>query len=365
MSCNCPSGELVAQKVLLDAYDKCVGDLLKTRSSSTEPLGRIDYVLGANKDEPAPPVPLIDLLKWFYPTAGSAVGLYEQVKEDLLSMGQENAQVFFNHFVQLNEELSLDVMNQARRRCCALVLEEGATGADLCLPAFDPQSGKLSLMVWIQVKNRNPKQMNDKSKQNLWWEHLHPHKIMPPSVDRPDAVPQVPSLSILFSLSPEQKETILPPKMRMEESSSVPVAFDEETVTQWEEEYNKSKSRKLGFWPWVRRGNAKKLKGRAKAWGEQIRALEEARDVAFSDAELKEEALKRVEMVTAPISYASVLMSDILEEHDDTPSLYKEQDIQTIKAILQIEPQQISAFDKDQRMLVISQHIDSMIGRFA
>jgi len=341
-------GELVAQKVLLDVYDQCVSDMLRTSQPSCV---RFLYIMQRNSEETIPSVALVDLLKWFYTEENS--DLYQQVVDDLNAMGQQGAHVFFNHFVQLKEEISLDVIEQAMRRCCALVLGEGATGADLCLPAFNPNTNKLSLVVWIQVKNRNPKQMGDTHKQAAWWSHLHPQKIMPPSG------PQVPSLSILFSVSPSNTKTIEPPGMSMGESLDMRVAFDEATVSAWRQQYH-GRKRRVDFWTWVRNGNGGSLQRQRKAWSQRMSELETKRDSPFTAEELEVEAVKCEKVVTATVSYTCMMMPDILERN---PSLYDEHEIQTIKSILQADHQQLPAFDGKQRMSAVSHQIEFMIDR--
>jgi len=350
-------GELVAQKVILDAYDKCVLELLRSRVGGSTGPWRFRYIQNQTSDQTIPSVALVDLLKWFYPVDDQSE-LYKQVKDDLNSMGQGNAQVFFNHFVQIKEEISLEVMKQALRRGCALVLAEGATGADLCLPAFLPDSDEVSLVVWIQVKNRNSKQMNDSSKQAVWWKHMHPHEIMPSFVE---SLP-VPSLSILFSMSPDHTESILPPERSEKKEHTVSLAFDEDTIQKWRTAYNlKKETRQIkNFWKWVRKGNTPTLKKRAMKWGEQMSALEESHG-PLSDEQLHAEAVKKVNLTTAAVSYSSVLMSDMLQP---ASSLFTVEEIRTIKKILQTGHREFSAFDKEQRMLVVNDHIQSMIQQF-
>ena len=237
-------GELVAQKVLLDVYDQCVRDILRD-ARSTLP-SRLSYIYHRS---PESKIPSIALLALFKHLVGPSE--YEYVKKSLQTVGQSGAHVFFNHFVTLQTTITFDLARQAMGRCCALMLRENTTGADLCIPAFDPTTEKLSLMVWVQVKNRIPSKMCDQSRQTRWWNKLQPHDIMGDTmIKMEESDCALPSLSVMFSVNPNHATPMSPDQAKINIPSRWTMAplFTSEELQNKKKKYHSSKRRVLDWW---------------------------------------------------------------------------------------------------------------------
>ena len=124
-------GELVAQFLLLQAFDLCALGKSPERKSFLETDNNH--------------VTLNSLLAHFaQPHAVAAMGLPEEFC------------VFFNHFQEIETHVTPQILSQALHRGCALMLKEGARGADLAVPLYSStaeSTGETVGTLWIQVKN--------------------------------------------------------------------------------------------------------------------------------------------------------------------------------------------------------------------
>merc|ERR1712137_136471 len=352
------AGGFVAQKLCLDAYDCCVTLLLSgTKTQTPDESSRLSYILERKEDD-IPSIALIDLLGQL----GAGGATIDPVKEQLKSIGQENAHVFFNHFIQLEEKITPDLVRQAMRRCCALLLAPGATGADLCLPAFNPKTEELSLLVWIQVKNRNSAHMVP-SKQKEWWEHLRRNKIMPPSPSETDEIDRMmPSLGILFSMNPDFKQPIVAPKYE----KTVPIVLlpkqEQKSLTVLQKEHEGSDYKQTPFWSWLLDIKSKQKKTSCRQWVSKLRHLCSRSDIPGFVEPKEPEAFQKLflngfAVLSGSMAFASIQVPDVLRRPAPRPSLYNETDVTYIRQILKAHELQSTVFDPKRQTEIAQEHI--------
>jgi len=339
-------GEMIAQKVLLDAMDKCVQSVAEKRMNWFL-SGRAD----TQETDGITPIPLNHFLKQLYKGESTA---YNHVTEALKSIKQDNACVFFNHFVQLREDITIKHIRQSMQRCCALVLNEGAKGADLCVPAFDPNTQQLSLIIWIQVKNRNRNSMANSTKQEGWWKKLQPKNIFSRVNAMSEEDRQIPSLCILFSMNPEHTKPINPPPTS--QASFVEKALcTEEKLDKWKTEFFK-KNHEVTFWQWVLSGKAG-CKTRVELFKEALHGTDDLSSCPpRPDAEYRRCVLGGWTLSMGEVVCTSILLSEILQ------TLYPmEGDAESIVQIMKSRhDMKVSPFDRDQRMKETTLHIQNL-----
>ena len=126
-------GELVAQFLLLQAFDLCARGKCRR--------GIREQFLKTHNNH----VTLNSLLAHFaQPKTVEVMGLSEEYC------------VFFNHFQEIETDVTPQILSQALHRGCALMLKEGARGADLAVPLYlntDESGDEPVGTLWIQVKN--------------------------------------------------------------------------------------------------------------------------------------------------------------------------------------------------------------------
>jgi len=268
--------------------------------------------------------------------------------------------VFFNHFIQLEEKITPDLVRQAMRRCCALVLAPGATGADLCLPAFHPETEELSLLVWIQVKNRNAAHMTP-SRRDTWWKHLARNEIMPPSPSRADeANRMIPSLSILFSMNPDYKSNIQVPSAQTDVPLVVLAKQSKKSLDALKTEHKADSTTQKDFWQWLLKEKASS--SCSQSTKRMRRLCSQPQDmpgfvVPSNDKGYEELYLQGFSVPSGPISFACIQMPYVL-----TSSSYTLTEIACIRQILQAsELQQSTVFDPQEQTEITRKHIISQV----
>ena len=120
-------GETVTQIICLKAFDSLVDNQ------------KIYFNNFANN-----PVFLKDFLLYFWPEAA-----FDNFPQQYC--------LFFNHFIELEEQITLAILTKGLRRCCAFKLKKNCKGADLAIPLFDIAEGfgaKVSGILWIQIKTK-------------------------------------------------------------------------------------------------------------------------------------------------------------------------------------------------------------------
>lgn len=127
-------GETIAQIICLDAYDKCLPHSVYTTFTYFPDL------------------------KNYYVTLQQFLSLLlpEYIIDEFPNYAEDYC-LFFNHFIELEEELNFTILSKALRRCCALKLHKNCKGADLAFPIFDKTQGfgtEVVAVLWIQVKSK-------------------------------------------------------------------------------------------------------------------------------------------------------------------------------------------------------------------
>ena len=176
-------GETVSQLIFLRVFDSLVGKATY--------FNEFDQVS----------VKLEDFLQYFWPE----VALNEFPKS------AKNYCLFFNHFIELEEQITIEILTKALRRCCALKLIKNCKGADLAIPLFDIRQGfgtEVSGILWIQIKSKKvdtPQNIKTSLSKKLCTDYILGKKLddsneSNSNINISDDIKKLPSFGIHFTL---------------------------------------------------------------------------------------------------------------------------------------------------------------------
>ena len=179
-------GETVSQIIFLRIYDYLATNVCKT--SNFKESGKV-------------PVNLKDFLQYFWPSIAL---------KDFPTFANDYC-LFFNHFIELEEQITFEILTKALRRCCALKLMKNCKGADLAIPLFNSTEGfgtKVSGILWIQIKTKqlDPTQEIETSlSDKLCSDYILGNKK---TNDIPDDIKKLATFGIHFTLVADVKKPL-------------------------------------------------------------------------------------------------------------------------------------------------------------